>query len=287
MPIPPRICTQRSATLNSSSETMALTIELSCRPLAPVSSIQHAHQIASRHCCSAISLSAIMKPTPWCSPSGLPKAVRVRACSTARDSAIRRLVELGANAANIQTVELPGAFEAPLMAKKLAESGQFDAVIACALIVNGGIYRHEFVTTAVIDGLAVQLDTGVPVFSVALTPLNFHDHEEHHSYFFNHFLKKGEEAASACAHARAARTSRQAAGHGKQPPERSGVNPPARSLRAFRFAGLLWTAAVRFFRRARRAVSGEILQRLDAAGLGALAPGLQIGGQLLARLRGW
>ena len=119
----------------------------------------------------------------------------------ARDSAIRRLVELGANAANIQTVELPGAFEIPLMAKKLAESGQFDAVIACALIVNGGIYRHEFVTTAVIDGLMrVQLDTGVPVFSVALTPLNFHDHEEHHSYFFNHFLKKGEEAANACAH---------------------------------------------------------------------------------------
>ncbi|MBF5003764.1 6,7-dimethyl-8-ribityllumazine synthase [Diaphorobacter caeni] len=119
----------------------------------------------------------------------------------ARDSAIRRLVELGANAANIQTVELPGAFEIPLMAKRLAESGQFDAVIACALIVNGGIYRHEFVTTAVIDGLMrVQLDTGVPVFSVALTPLNFHDHDDHHDYFFHHFLKKGEEAANACAH---------------------------------------------------------------------------------------
>lgn len=118
----------------------------------------------------------------------------------ARDSAINRLVELGANAANIQTFELPGAFEIPLLAKKLAESGQFDAVIACALIVNGGIYRHEFVTTAVIDGLMrAQLDTGVPVFSVALTPLNFHDHEEHHSYFFNHFVKKGAEAANACA----------------------------------------------------------------------------------------
>lgn len=119
----------------------------------------------------------------------------------ARDSAIRRLVELGADAARIQTVELPGAFEIPLMAHKLAASGQFDAVIACALIVNGGIYRHEFVTTAVIDGLMrVQLDTGVPVFSVALTPLNFHDHDDHHDYFFQHFVKKGEEAANACAH---------------------------------------------------------------------------------------
>ena len=118
----------------------------------------------------------------------------------ARDAATARLVALGASAANIQHFELPGAFEIPLLAKKLAESGQFDAVIACALIVNGGIYRHEFVTTAVIDGLMrAQLDTGVPVFSVALTPLNFHDHEDHHDYFFHHFVKKGEEAANACA----------------------------------------------------------------------------------------
>lgn len=118
----------------------------------------------------------------------------------ARDAAMRRLVELGAAESRIRTVELPGAFEIPLMAKKLAESGQFDAVIACALIVNGGIYRHEFVTTAVIDGLMrVQLDSGVPVFSVALTPLNFHDHADHHDYFFHHFVKKGEEAAMACA----------------------------------------------------------------------------------------
>ncbi|QNP49781.1 6,7-dimethyl-8-ribityllumazine synthase [Diaphorobacter aerolatus] len=118
----------------------------------------------------------------------------------ARDSAIKRLVELGATASHIETFELPGAFEIPLLAKKLADSGQFDAVIACALIVNGGIYRHEFVTTAVIDGLMrVQLDSGVPVFSVALTPLNFHDHDEHRDYFFHHFVKKGEEAANACA----------------------------------------------------------------------------------------
>ncbi len=118
----------------------------------------------------------------------------------ARDSAISRLVELGADASKVQTFELPGAFEIPLLAKKLAESGQYDAVIACALIVNGGIYRHEFVTTAVIDGLMrVQMDSGVPVFSVALTPVNFHDHADHHEFFFHHFVKKGIEAANACA----------------------------------------------------------------------------------------
>ena len=96
-------------------------------------------------------------------------------------------------------IAVPGAFEIPLHAKKLAESGRFDAVIACALIVNGGIYRHEFVTSAVIDGLMrVQLDTGMPVFSAVLTPRDFHEHEEHRSFFASHFVKKGEEVASAC-----------------------------------------------------------------------------------------
>jgi 6,7-dimethyl-8-ribityllumazine synthase len=102
-------------------------------------------------------------------------------------------------AATLAHFAVPGAFEIPLHAKKLAESGRFDAVVACGLIVNGGIYRHEFVTSAVIDGLMrVQLDTGVPVFSAVLTPRDFHDHEEHRSFFAAHFVKKGEEVASAC-----------------------------------------------------------------------------------------
>jgi 6,7-dimethyl-8-ribityllumazine synthase len=110
------------------------------------------------------------------------------------------LARQGLDAASTLThFAVPGAFEIPLHAKKLAESGAFDAVIACGLIVNGGIYRHEFVNSAVIDGLMrVQLDTGVPVFSAVLTPRDFHDHEEHRSFFAAHFVKKGEEVASAC-----------------------------------------------------------------------------------------
>ena len=99
----------------------------------------------------------------------------------------------------VQQFDVPGAFEIPLHAQRLARSGRFDAVIACALVVNGGIYRHEFVSTAVIDGLMrVMLDTGVPVFSAVLTPRDFHDHEEHRSFFKDHFVKKGEEVAVAC-----------------------------------------------------------------------------------------
>jgi 6,7-dimethyl-8-ribityllumazine synthase len=65
--------------------------------------------------------------------------------------------------------------------------------------VNGGIYRHEFVAAAVIDGLMrVQLDTDVPTFSAVLTPRDFHGHEEHQSFFKAHFVKKGIEVAQAC-----------------------------------------------------------------------------------------
>ncbi len=94
---------------------------------------------------------------------------------------------------------VPGAFEIPLHAQRLARSGEVDAIIACALVVNGGIYRHEFVAAAVIDGLMrVQLDTGVPIFSAVLTPRDFHEHEEHRRFFSEHFVKKGEEVAQAC-----------------------------------------------------------------------------------------
>jgi 6,7-dimethyl-8-ribityllumazine synthase len=77
-------------------------------------------------------------------------------------------------------------------------------VIGCAVIVNGGIYHHEFVSAAVVDGLMrVQLDTGVPVFSVALTP-QLPAHGRPAGLFRSHFVHKGEEAADACAQTLAA-----------------------------------------------------------------------------------
>jgi 6,7-dimethyl-8-ribityllumazine synthase len=99
----------------------------------------------------------------------------------------------------VDLFEVPGAFEIPLHARRLAQSGVYDAVIACALVVNGGIYRHEFVAAAVIDGLMrVQLDTDVPVLSAVLTPRDFHEHDEHQHFFREHFAKKGAEVARAC-----------------------------------------------------------------------------------------
>ena len=66
-------------------------------------------------------------------------------------------------------------------------------------MVDGGIYRHEFVASAVIDGLMrVQLDCDVPIFSAVLTPRDFHEHEEHQRFYREHFVKKGVEVAGAC-----------------------------------------------------------------------------------------
>ena len=102
-------------------------------------------------------------------------------------------------ASQVDRFDVAGAFEIPLHAKTLAQSGRYDAIVGCALVVDGGIYRHEFVAAAVIDALMrVQLDTGVPVLSAVLTPKEFHEHEDHRRFFSEHFIKKGAEVARAC-----------------------------------------------------------------------------------------
>ena len=109
----------------------------------------------------------------------------------------KRLSALGRKA-EVVAYDVPGAFEMPLLAKKLGESGKFDAVVCAALVVDGGIYRHDFVAATVVEGLMrAQMDTGVPVFSVSLTPHHFQPSEEHMSFYHQHFVKKGEEAANA------------------------------------------------------------------------------------------
>jgi 6,7-dimethyl-8-ribityllumazine synthase len=100
----------------------------------------------------------------------------------------------------IDCFTVPGAFELPLHAQRLARTGSYAAIVGAALVVDGGIYRHDFVAAAVVDGLMrVQLDTDVPVFSVSLTPHHFHEHAEHVGFYTEHFVQKGAEAARAVA----------------------------------------------------------------------------------------
>ncbi len=106
----------------------------------------------------------------------------------------------------VEPFEVPGAFELPLHARLLADTGRFDAIVAAGFVVDGGIYRHEFVADAVISGLMrVQLDTLVPVFSCVLTPQQFHEHDTHLTFFRSHMVEKGSEVAGACLATLAAR----------------------------------------------------------------------------------
>src|SRR3954466_713085 len=102
--------------------------------------------------------------------------------------------------AQIDFFEVPGSFEIPLHAQLLAKTRRYTAIVAAGLVVDGGIYRHEFVADTVIKALMdVQLRTEVPVFSAGLTPQQFHETEVHYDFFHRHFAIKGVEVAAACA----------------------------------------------------------------------------------------
>lgn len=107
--------------------------------------------------------------------------------------------EVLAGHATTEEFTVPGALEIPLFAQTLVSSGKYDAVVAFGLVVDGGIYRHEFVADAVISGLMrVQLDTGVPVFSCVLTPHRFDESRECLDFFRDHLVMKGGEVGNAC-----------------------------------------------------------------------------------------
>jgi 6,7-dimethyl-8-ribityllumazine synthase len=117
-----------------------------------------------------------------------------------RAAFLAALGDLGWTADQVDVVRVPGAFELPLHVRRLAKTGRYEALVGAALIVDGGIYRHEFVAEAVVSGLMqVQLEADVPVLSMVLTPHNFHEHEAHMDFFAAHFEQKGRELARACA----------------------------------------------------------------------------------------
>ena len=116
-----------------------------------------------------------------------------------RKGFLAEMLVLGYQESDIDFFEVGGAFEIPLHAKLLAKTGRYAGIVGAALVVDGGIYRHDFVAQSVVSGLMqVQLETEVPVFSVSLTPHHFHAGEEHQKFFFEHFVHKGQEAARTC-----------------------------------------------------------------------------------------
>jgi 6,7-dimethyl-8-ribityllumazine synthase len=68
------------------------------------------------------------------------------------------------DASGVEFFSAPGSLEIPLMAKKLAKTGKYAAVCVSGFVVDGGIYRHEFVAQAVLQGIVqTSLETEVPI----------------------------------------------------------------------------------------------------------------------------
>lgn len=92
-----------------------------------------------------------------------------RLLSGAEDALVRH----GVAADDIDTAWVPGAFEIPLVAGRLAASGRYDAVIALGVVIRGGTPHFEYVASEVSKGVAkASLDTGVPVMFGVITADN-------------------------------------------------------------------------------------------------------------------
>lgn len=85
--------------------------------------------------------------------------------------AVDALTRHGASAENMTMAWVPGAFEIPLAAQKMANSGKFDAVICLGAVIRGSTPHFDYVSNEVTKGVAhVGLQTGVPtVFGVLTT----------------------------------------------------------------------------------------------------------------------
>jgi 6,7-dimethyl-8-ribityllumazine synthase len=82
------------------------------------------------------------------------------------------LADAGVSSSDITIVRVPGAFEIPLAARRLARSGQYDAVVCLGCVIKGETMHFEYISSAVSHGImAVSADTGVPVTFGVLTTL--------------------------------------------------------------------------------------------------------------------
>jgi 6,7-dimethyl-8-ribityllumazine synthase len=91
-------------------------------------------------------------------------------CERLLEGAVDALVRHGADDKNIAVARVPGAFEIPLFAKKMAESGKYDALICLGAVIRGSTPHFDFVASEVSKGVAqVSLASGVPIAFGVLT----------------------------------------------------------------------------------------------------------------------
>ena len=89
---------------------------------------------------------------------------------------VTRLAELGVVSDDIVVVQTPGAFELPLIARRLTERGDIDAVICIGAVIRGDTDHYEFVARAATEGISrAGDDSGKPVIFGVLTTDNTDD----------------------------------------------------------------------------------------------------------------
>ncbi|MEN9895852.1 MAG: hypothetical protein RIR97_1704 [Pseudomonadota bacterium] len=140
--------------------------------------------------------------------SNLPKSARIailvsqfneEVTSGLLRGARLELSERGASDAAVTVFSAPGAFEIPLLAKTLAESGQFAGIVCLGCVIKGDTAHFEYISQAASTGLmTATLATGVPITFGILTTYT-DEQAEIRSRDDDH--NKGREAAAACVEA--------------------------------------------------------------------------------------
>jgi len=89
------------------------------------------------------------------------------------DGALDALSRHGTEDEHITVIRVPGSFEIPLMAKKLADSGNYDALICLGAVIRGATPHFEYISAEVTKGIAkITLDSGIPISFGILTTDN-------------------------------------------------------------------------------------------------------------------
>jgi 6,7-dimethyl-8-ribityllumazine synthase len=94
-------------------------------------------------------------------------------CHGLRAACVAELKHLGVDDQDVLLVTVPGALEIPLALQKMAESGQFDALISLGAVIRGETYHFELVSNESGAGITrIGLDFGIPIANAVLTTEN-------------------------------------------------------------------------------------------------------------------
>lgn len=86
------------------------------------------------------------------------------------EGALDTLQRSGVNEDDIEVVRVPGAFEIPLLAKKMAVDGRYDAIVCLGAVIRGATSHYDLVSSEAAKGIAqVGMETGVPVIFGVIT----------------------------------------------------------------------------------------------------------------------